>query len=157
MFDVNGLNFGAADRGTRLPEAMRQRMETLFGVSFADVRIHLGRQARAAGALAFAHGSDLYFDPEVYNPNSAEGWALIGHELTHVRQSLRGWSLAPEGIGVRMLFDPLLEAEADRMSELARRAFDADALPAVPRQPGGGPRRWDVVQAKLRSGPGCSG
>ena len=152
MFDINGLSFGAADRGFRLPEALQQRMEALFGVSFDDVRIHLGRQARAAGALAFAHGSDLYFDPEAYNPHSADGWALIGHELTHVRQSLRGWALAPEGLGVRLLYDPLLEAEAGRMSELARKAFAAGTLPSGPRDPSCGARRWDVVQASLRQG-----
>jgi len=150
MFDVNGLSFGAADRGTPLPPELRQRMETLFGTNFGDVRVHLGRQARAAGALAFAHGSDLYFDPEAYDPLSASGWALIGHELTHVRQSLRGWALAPEGLGVRLLYDPQLEAEADRMSELCRHAFAARSMPEGPREPVHGPRRWDVVQARLR-------
>lgn len=151
MFDVNGLSFGASNRGTPLPPDLRQRMEALFGIQLGDVRIHLGRQARAAGALAFAHGSDLYFDPEAYDPHSADGWALIGHELTHVRQSLRGWDLAPEGLGVRLLYDPQLEAEADRMSDLARRAFAA-SLPAAPREEVHGPRRWDVVQACRRRG-----
>jgi hypothetical protein len=150
MFDVNGLSFGAADRGMPLPEPLRSRMEALFGVRFDDVRVHLGRQVRALGAMAFAHGSDLYFDPAVWDPHSADGWALIGHELTHVRQSLRGWALAPEGIGVRLLQDAALEAEADRMAHLARRAFDAGPLPALRREPARGPRRWDVVQAAMR-------
>lgn len=149
MFDVNTLSFGRPDRGEPLPAGLRQRMEALFGVPFGDVRVHLGREARAVGALAFAHGSDLYFDPDVYDPHSADGWALIGHELTHVRQSMRGWMLAPEGIGVRLLYDPALEAEAEHMGALARHAFAASPSRPLPGGPVSGPRRWDVVQAHL--------
>ena len=150
MFDVHDLNFGSAQRGLPLPGGLLQCMEALFGTSFADVRVHLGGEAESLGALAFAHGSDIYFEPGAWDPHTAEGWRLIGHELTHVRQSLRGWALAPEGVGVRLLVDPGLEAEAERMAELAVRAFSASALPAAPHDPAGGPRRWDVLQAFRR-------
>jgi hypothetical protein len=59
----------------------------------------------------------------------------------------QGWTLAPEGVGVRLLVDPVLEAEAERMSALARRAFRPDATVPVARRPPAGPHRWDVVLA----------
>jgi len=149
MLDIHSLSFGAADRGLPLPEGLKQRMEMLFGTSFADVRVHLSRQPEALGALAFTHGSDVYFEPEVFDPDSPEGWQLIGHELAHVRQSQRGWLLAPEGIGVRLLVDPVLEAEADRMAALARRAYAVEATLPLPTRRVRGPHRWDVVQALL--------
>lgn len=145
MIDIHRLSFGAADQGQALPVPLRQRMELLFGTSFADVRVHLGDEPHALGAHAFTHGSDIYIDPDQYDPESAEGWALLGHELAHVRQSLRGWTLAPEGVGVRLLVDPLLEAEAERMGALARRAFRPEATVPVSRLSPSGPRRWDVV------------
>ena len=147
MLDLNRLAFGAADRGQPLPDALRERMEALFGVDFSDVRVHLGELPEALGAIAFAHGSDLYIEPEFYNPGSPLGWQLLGHELAHVRQSLAGWTLAPEGLGVRLICDPALEAEADRMGVLARKVFGARTLRPVPHAPVRGPRRWDVVQA----------
>lgn len=147
MLDPHQLAFGAADRGVPLPDAVRERMEALFGVDFGDVRVHLGEMPEALGAIAFAHGSDLYIEPEFYNPGNALGWQLIGHELAHVRQSLLGWDLAPEGLGVRLICSPSLEAEADRMGVLARKVFGARTLRAVPHAAARGPRRWDVVQA----------
>jgi Domain of unknown function (DUF4157) len=147
MINIHQLSFGAPNQGMPLPEQVLRRMELLFGTSFADVRVHLGPEPASLGAKAFAHGSDIYMDRALYDPSSAEGWALLGHELAHVRQSRRGWSLAPEGVGLRLLIDPTLEAEAERMSALARRAFKPDATVPVPRRPPAGPHRWDLVLA----------
>ena len=147
MIDIHRLSFGAADQGLPLPEPVLRRMELLFGTSFADVRVHLGPEPASLGARAFAHGSDIYMDRDLYDPHSADGWALLGHELAHVRQTRRGWTLAPEGLGVRLLVDPVLEAEADRMAALARRAFKPEATVPVVRRPPAGPHRWDVLLA----------
>lgn len=147
MFDPHRLSFGAADRGQPLPADLRLRLEPLFGVSFASVRVHLSDAPQALGVLAFTHGSDIYIDPGAYDPGSAEGWARLGHALAHVRQSMRGWSLAPEGVGVRLLVDPLLQSEADRMAALARRAFRPETTVPVLRQSAPGPVRWDLVLA----------
>lgn len=35
---------------------------------------------------AFTFGNDLYFAPSVYNPNTARGLAVIGHEVFHSQQ-----------------------------------------------------------------------
>lgn len=150
MIDIHRLSFGAANKGLPLPDGVQQRMELLFGTSFADVRVHLGPAPASLGAKAFAHGSDIYIEHGRYDPDSADGWALLGHELAHVRQSRRGWMLAPEGVGVRLLIDPALEAEADRMSALARRAFKPDATVPVARRPPPGAHRWDLLLACRR-------
>lgn len=147
MIDIHRLWFGAADQGQALPEHVRQRMELLLGTPFTDVRVHLSHLPRALGTRAFVHGSDLYFDPGHYDPESAAGWALIGHVLAHVKQARRGWRLAPEGVGVRVLVDPALEAEADRMAELARRAFAPETTLPVPQRRPAAPPRWDLVLA----------
>ncbi len=78
MINVHRLSFGAADRGRALPAYLRQRMELLFGTSFADVRVHLCDTPRALGRRAFTHGSDIYIDPAHHDLDSAEGWALLG-------------------------------------------------------------------------------
>lgn len=101
--------------GQPLPAAVLQRMEEFFGTSFADVRVHVGPQAASIGALAFTMGSDLYFAPGKYDPHSAHGQRLLGHELTHVVQQRAGRVRNPLGGGVAVVQDPALEAEAERM------------------------------------------
>jgi hypothetical protein len=90
-------------------------MESFFDTSFADVRVHVGQEASSIGALAFTHGTDLYFAPGQYNPQSSQGQQLLGHELTHVLQQRAGRVRNPLGAGVAVVQDPALEAEAERM------------------------------------------
>ena len=90
-------------------------MESFFNTSFADVRVHVGHEAPSIGALAFTHGTDLYFAPGQYNPQSTQGQQLLGHELTHVVQQRAGRVRNPLGAGVAVVQDPALEAEAERM------------------------------------------
>lgn len=46
--------------------------------------------AQGAGALAFTHGSDVYFDRGRFRPGTAEGTHLLAHELAHVVQQRVG-------------------------------------------------------------------
>jgi hypothetical protein len=101
--------------GQRLPEAVQQKMEAFFGTSFADVRVHVGNEASTIGALAFTHGTDLYFAPGQYNPQTLQGRKLLGHELTHVVQQREGRVRNPMGPALSVVQDPALEAEAERM------------------------------------------
>ena len=55
-------------------------MESFFGTSFADVRVHVGHEAASLCALAFTIGTDLYFAPGQYNPQTTQGQQLLGHE-----------------------------------------------------------------------------
>ena len=110
-------NFMLKPRGSGLPlpEPVQKKMESFFNTSFADVRIHVGHEAPSIGALAFTHGTDLYFAPGQYNPQSTHGQQLLGHELTHVVQQRAGRVPNPLGAGVAVVQDPALEAEAERM------------------------------------------
>jgi hypothetical protein len=119
----------APGRGLPLPPAIQQRMESVFGVPFADVRVHVGPQAASVGALAFALGSDLYFAPGQYNPSSPQGQRLLGHELAHVVQQRTGRVRNPFGAGVAIVQDLGLEAEAERMG--LRASQQPVAAPAV--------------------------
>ena len=127
-------NFTLKPRGSGqpLPEPVQKKMESFFNTSFAEVRIHVGHEAAAIGALAFTHGTDLYFAPGQYNPQSTQGQQLLGHELTHVVQQRSGRVRNPLGEGVAVVQDPALEAEAERMGLRA-----ASAAPPIQAKPAG--------------------
>lgn len=110
--------------GQPLPRAVRVKMERLFGTCFSQVRVHVGSQATAIGARAFAHGSSLYFTPGQYRPTTRRGLRLLGHELTHVLQQRAGRIPSPRGSGLAVLHDPALEGEAHWAGALV-----ADGLP----------------------------
>ena len=107
------------NNATPLPEAVQQKMESFFGASFADVRVHVGPEAPAIGALAFTLGSNIYFAPGQYDPVTPRGQQLLGHELAHVVQQRQGRVRNPFGNGIAVVQDPGLEAEADRMGQRA--------------------------------------
>jgi hypothetical protein len=108
--------------GQRLPPAVLRKMEKFFGADFSDVRIHVGREAPAIGALAFTAGTDIFFAPGRYQPHAPAGQALIGHELTHVVQQQMGQVANPLGGDAAIVHDEALEAEADRIGALAATA-----------------------------------
>jgi hypothetical protein len=101
--------------GQPLPPNVRQKMESFFGASFADVRVHVGPQATSIGALAFTQGSHIHFAPGQYNPASPQGQQVLGHELAHVVQQRAGRVRNPFGSGVAVVQDRHLESEADQM------------------------------------------
>jgi hypothetical protein len=115
---ANLSNFGGGC-GQPLPDAVRQKMESFFGTSFTDVRVHVGPQASSIGALAFTQGSNLYFAQGQYNPHISQGQELLGHELAHVVQQRAGRVRNPFGSGVAVVQDRGMEAEADRMGRQA--------------------------------------
>lgn len=121
-----------AGGGQPLPNGVREQMEAAFNASFADVRVHVGHEAPSLGALAFTHGSNLYFAPGLYNPHTTQGQQLLGHELAHVLQQRAGRVRNPFGSGVAVVQDQLLEAEADR---LGLRAVMAPRLSQRERNP----------------------
>jgi Domain of unknown function (DUF4157) len=101
--------------GQPLPEALQKKMEAFFGTDFSDVRVHVGQEASSIGALAFTHGSNIFFAPGLYSPGTPQGQQLLGHELTHVVQQRAGRVRNPFGSGVAVVQDQLMEAEAERM------------------------------------------
>lgn len=76
--------------GTGLDGGTRRFMESRFGVSFGDVRIHTdgeaARLSRSLGAQAFTHGTDIYFGEGQHQPDTDSGKHILAHELAHVAQ-----------------------------------------------------------------------
>ena len=101
--------------GQPIPEQVRAKMETAFGMDFSDVRVHIGQEAAAIGAIAYTWGTNIHFAPGQYNPHTIQGQKLLGHELWHVVQQKSGRVSNPFGSGVAVVQDHALEAEADRM------------------------------------------
>ena len=103
--------------GTTLDGGLRSRMESAFGRSFANVRVHTDRSAarlaQETDSRAFTIGRDVAFGAGEYKPGTLVGDAIIAHELAHVLQQ-RGASpdmapLARENAG-----HGSLEVDADR-------------------------------------------
>lgn len=120
----------------QLPAQVLLMMSNAFGEDFSQVKVvPNSNEAKKAGALAFAQGMELHFAPGQFNPGSPTGLALIGHELTHVVQQRQGRVQANTEVeGMPVNDDPALEAEADRMGELAAQSISTGmaAAPATP-------------------------
>lgn len=114
---ASGSLIAPASPGRPLPAVVQTRMSALFGRSFSDVRVHVGQEAPRLRAVAFAMGTDLYFAPGRYQPETPDGLRLLAHELTHVVQQQSGRVPVPSGRGTYIVRDPALEAEADRMGQ----------------------------------------
>ncbi len=117
-----------------LPEAVQGKMEAALRADFSDVRVHVGPQAQRIGAIAFTTGSDIYFAPGRYQPDTIQGQHLLGHELAHVVQQRAGRVRNPLGSGLAVVHDRALEAEADRLGRDAtvhRFAAQAKMFPSA--------------------------
>lgn len=79
-----------------LDPGVRSAAEAALGEELGDVQLHTdevaGQEADALGARAFARGTDIYFGPGEYRPESRSGQELLAHELAHVAQQRRGES-----------------------------------------------------------------
>ena len=135
-----------------IPARARRCMERLFGRDFGEVRLVESDLPTRIGARAFAFGSDVFVPRVAALLASADGWRLLGHELTHVLQQRDGRAAAPRSAGSTLLDDADLEAEADRMGAAAARAFGrsrpARAYHVPPVHPAGA-RGAPVVQCAM--------
>ena len=77
-------------QGDLMQEAVRQDMEAQFGRDLSNVHIHTDAEAAElcaqVGARAFTIGSDIFFAPGEYAPETEAGRELLAHEMTHVAQ-----------------------------------------------------------------------
>jgi hypothetical protein len=101
----------SAESGRPLTEQVRRKMEAAFGHDLSDVRVQEDVQAPALGAAAYTRGSEIHFTPGLYQPHSAEGQTMIGHELAHVVQQKIGRVNPTSAKGINA--EPALENEAD--------------------------------------------
>jgi hypothetical protein len=76
--------------GAPLDAGVRREMESGFGRSLGDVRIHTDARAdqlsRQMSARAFTTGRDIFFGKGEYDPTSAAGRHTLAHELAHTTQ-----------------------------------------------------------------------
>lgn len=120
----------AGGGGSPLPSLVRSKMERALGTDLSRVRIHQGEEAESVGALAYTRGTDLHFQRGAYDPASAPGQRLLGHELAHVVQQAQGRVASPAGAGAPINDDPRLEAEAEAAG--ARAAMGATPAASGP-------------------------
>jgi uncharacterized protein DUF4157 len=76
--------------GKPIAGSARARMESAFGASFVNVRVHDGPSAASLAerfqARAFTVGENVGFAGGEYNPGTPVGDAILAHELAHVLQ-----------------------------------------------------------------------
>ena len=80
------LNYGDPSRGIPFPSDVRDHLESALETDLSAIRIHLGSEAVQLGFRAFAHGTDIYFQPDQFSPDTRGGMQLVVHELMHVVQ-----------------------------------------------------------------------
>lgn len=121
--------------GRALRPAQRTAMEQLLDDDFGDVRVHTDVEAsRAAAELradAFTGGQDIYFATGRASLQSPEGTALLGHELTHVRQARRGGGEPDRGSTLRRIAEER-EALANEMALRRHLELSESPRPAAP-------------------------
>lgn len=117
--------------GRPLDAATRARMESGFGHTFANVRVHAGDEAAQAtrniGARAFTSGPDIFFGRGEYQPQNPDGSRLVAHELAHVLQQKQGGRWAGQA-GVLAV-----QRNAIPVQELRRMRDDIDIKLANPK------------------------
>jgi hypothetical protein len=133
--------------GAPLDAPLRGEMESRFGHSFADVRVHADSRAadsaRAVGAHAYAVGRDVVFGAGRYAPGSIDGKRLIAHELAHVVQQRDSSPSLQPALEIGPVDDPA-ERQAERAADAVTHGLDAPAGRSVP-APAGTPvlrRAW---------------
>lgn len=97
-----------------MSKALGDKMGTAFRADFSNIIIHESPFVEQYGARAVAQGNHIAFAPGMYNPDSLDGQALIGHELSHLVQQSKG-----EAKGQGLLQNQELEDSADRQGMMA--------------------------------------
>ncbi|MCC6624849.1 MAG: DUF4157 domain-containing protein [Deltaproteobacteria bacterium] len=96
-------SFGKTLLADALPSKVDARLarslRKYLGKDVSDVRVHSGKvateAARAMDARAFAIGDkDIFVDQAEFNPSSAQGRALLAHELAHTTDASTGFALS---------------------------------------------------------------
>lgn len=126
---ASGIDPGKRTMTGALAPPVAARAGAELGHDFSSVTVHQDGQAEALGTQAFAAGDQLHFAAGAYQPDSAAGRSLVGHELTHVAQQRDG-RVAPTGSvgGMAVNTDPKLESEADARGQKVAQGFDLDAF-----------------------------
>jgi uncharacterized protein DUF4157 len=136
--------------GQPLPRGLAGEMGArMGGFDFSRVRVHAGdnaaRSADAVGARAYTVGPQVVFGAGQFRPATAEGRALLAHELAHVVQQSRAPALPSRS--PLMIGDPdtAAEREAHAVAHADRQATPRTASAAVVQRDGDGPIDVDLA------------
>ena len=94
----------------RLDGRTGKEVRRSFGLDPAQLQIGESPEVEAMGARAVARGNVISFAPGEFAPGTAEGRAVLGHELEYVRGQAAGEVPMTGGV----LEEPSFEAAADR-------------------------------------------
>ncbi len=83
--------------GGGLEPTFRQHLEAKFNTDRSDIRVLQSHAPTLMRAKAYTDGNDIHFQPG-FNASSAEGKAMIAHEVGHVVQQ-RGHRDADSDLG----------------------------------------------------------
>lgn len=94
-----------------------------FGIETNDLCLRESSEVSKMGALATAQGNVIRFAPDNYRPNTGVGLALLGHELSHVREQARS------NVGVNVDKSSIYyDRESEAQSDSAGEAFASGTL-----------------------------
>ena len=128
-------------RGTSLGIIQRLQMERIFPkLDFSFVKIHYDAESdqasRAIGAQAFTLGRDIFFRKDSFDPISAKGLSILGHELVHVQQTEYGTRF-PSVSSKEVLERSALSTENALLQTITRKGYDIEkAITFVDREIG---------------------
>jgi hypothetical protein len=142
--------------GRTIDGAVRENMETRFGHSFADVRIHVDERAaasaRALDAAAFTSNKSIVFGAGRYAPTNRDGALLLAHELAHVvhgaHATQRRSGMAPETASAERHADRAAAAALDdsRTGEVSSGLHQWGPAWSIHRQPADHIKKKGTVQ-----------
>lgn len=137
----NEINATLSSNGQPLNAEMQSVMESGFGHSFEQVRIHTdskaAKTAKLLNAKAYTVGQNIVFDDGQFNPFSKEGKQTIAHELAHVIQQEGNGGYLSDRLELTRASDST-EVEADVAAEQVTNGTPArvqlTAAPIIARQ-----------------------
>jgi hypothetical protein len=113
------------------PRSIRNEIGLFFGIDASRLRLGIRPGLEALGVAAVASRSEVYFSEPRFDPSSAAGRFLLGHEIAHVVQSRNGALQAHASVDAGFAFSTELEMQADTIGRVfASGREDAGALAA---------------------------
>jgi Domain of unknown function (DUF4157) len=119
--ETRAQNINPGQLSTRaLDPKVQAQLETVLG-RLPTIQIAIGvdadAQSQAIGAVAFTSGSTIAFRYGKFNPSSLEGFKLLLHEATHVKQQASG-QVSSGGIDPDANLERAAQQQADNLSQI---------------------------------------
>jgi hypothetical protein len=164
---TRNVQFAEALVGERrdLDAGTKARLEGMLGQKLGNINVYVGKWSTAAAksmnAEAFAVGKHLFFSKEKFSTTSAEGMALMAHEMTHAFQE-KGRSTESKEAEAHAMEDKVVQGIRDGADmEIAQDQTSASGLlerlskdeTAVPPPSGGKPPDQDTEPASTHDSP----